>query len=35
MKCGDTLLALFAKTDLKTPVEPGLQMIQLGEYILL
>jgi catechol 2,3-dioxygenase-like lactoylglutathione lyase family enzyme len=23
MKCGDTLLALFAKTDLKTPVEPG------------
>ena len=23
MKCGDTLLALFAKPDLKTPVEPG------------
>ena len=23
MKCGDTLLVLFAKLDLKTPVEPG------------
>ena len=23
MKCGDTLLALFAKPDLQTPVEPG------------
>ena len=23
MKCGDTLLALFAKSDLITPVEPG------------
>lgn len=23
MKCGETLLALFAKPDLKTPVEPG------------
>jgi catechol 2,3-dioxygenase-like lactoylglutathione lyase family enzyme len=23
MKCGDTLLALFAKPDLNTPVEPG------------
>ena len=23
LKCGDTLLALFSKPDLKTPVEPG------------
>lgn len=23
MRCGDTLLALFAKPDLRTPVEPG------------
>jgi catechol 2,3-dioxygenase-like lactoylglutathione lyase family enzyme len=23
MECGDTVLALFAKSDLRTPVEPG------------
>jgi catechol 2,3-dioxygenase-like lactoylglutathione lyase family enzyme len=30
MKCGDTLLALFAKADLKTPVEPGAPANPLG-----
>ena len=30
MKCGDTLLALFAKPDLKTPVEPGAPREPLG-----
>ena len=30
MRCGDTLLALFAKPDLKTPVEPGAPADPLG-----
>jgi catechol 2,3-dioxygenase-like lactoylglutathione lyase family enzyme len=30
LKCGDTLLALFAKPDLKTPVEPGAHLNPLG-----
>ena len=30
MRCGDTLLALFAKPDLKTPVEPGAITSPLG-----
>ena len=30
MRCGDTLLALFAKPDLRTPVEPGAPADPLG-----
>ena len=30
MRCGDTLLALFAKPDLQTPVEPGAPAAPLG-----
>ena len=30
MRCGDTLLALFAKPDLHTPVEPGAPADPLG-----
>ena len=30
MKCGDTLLAMFAKPDLKTPVETGAPANPLG-----
>lgn len=30
LKCGDTLLALFAKPDLQTPVEPGAINAPLG-----
>ena len=30
MRCGDTLLALFAKPDLNTPVEPGAIASPLG-----
>lgn len=30
MKCGDTLLALFAKADLNTPVEPDATSSPLG-----
>ena len=30
MECGDTLLALFAKPDLRTPVEPGAPADPLG-----
>jgi catechol 2,3-dioxygenase-like lactoylglutathione lyase family enzyme len=30
MQCGDTALALFAKPDLKTPVEPGAPADPLG-----
>ena len=30
LRCGDTLLALFAKPDLRTPVEPGAPADPLG-----
>ncbi len=30
LNCGDTLLALFAKSDLQTPVEPGAPADPLG-----
>ena len=30
LRCGDTLLALFARPDLKTPVEPGAPADPLG-----
>lgn len=30
LKCGDTLLALFGKSDLQTPVEPGAVSAPLG-----
>ncbi len=30
LNCGDTLLALFAKPDLQTPVEPGAPVDPLG-----
>ena len=30
MRCGDTLLALFVKPDLETPVEPGATSAPLG-----